>query len=576
MNLLLLGAEWDVSDPTLDDSELLVTAKHGVVASDVDVCSQIGVDTLKKGGNAVDAAIATAACIGTVNMFASGIGGGGFMVVRMANGTSKSFNFREAAPKNATRDMYSKDANLAQVGGLAVAVPGELHGFSSAHQLFGALPWREIWAPSIKLNTDGFIVTPTLERLIAKEEKFFRNNTADWSFVFNPQTGKILTAGEIMKRPAYSKTLHKISNPKNGDNYAGVKDFYNGTLAQRFSEVIQAHGGMMTPEDFSAYSTVVSEPVNTSFLGNQVLTCPPPCSGAVLLEGLNIAELLPMTDPSDAVSHHYIIETMKWLSAGRTELGDPFDSIVQANSPRIQQLITKEYAASVARNISSDKTYNYTHYNPAYEPNSPAGTSHLSVIDQHGNAVGLTTTVNLYWGAKVHDPETGVVMNSEMDDFSIPGKSNAYNLKPSIYNYIQPFKRPLSSTAPTIVVNEHGEAIMVVGASGGSRIVTAVFQGLIKKLVWGYGLLETVKSPRLHHQLIPEVVSAEDGVPESVVRGLRERGHTVNQNAKGEAAGGSVMQGAWREVERENGEERKGELQGVADWWRKGGRARGY
>ncbi|KAF8242424.1 gamma-glutamyltranspeptidase [Wilcoxina mikolae CBS 423.85] len=554
------------SDPYIDDSELLVTARNGVVSSDVDVCSQIGVDTMKKGGNAVDAAIATAACIGTVNSFASGVGGGGFMVVRMANGVSKSFNFREAAPANASRDMYREDEQLARVGGLAVAVPGEVHGFSAAHQMFGALPWKEVWEPAIRLNTDGFRVTPTLERIMLKSEQFFYDNRQDWPFLFNETTGKLVTTGDIIKRSAYAKTLSKIAD---GDNYSGVADFYNGTLAARLTSVIQAAGGIMTESDFSKYSTIVSETSNTTFMGNKVITCPPPCSGPVMLEGLNIAELLPMSNPSLPTSLHYLVEVMKWLSAGRTELGDPFDPIVSKNSLRISELSTKSYASEVVKNISSSTTYPYQHYNPAYEPNSPSGTSHLSIIDKSGNAVALTTTINLYWGAKIHDPLTGVVLNSEMDDFSIPGRSNAYNLHPSVYNYIQPFKRPLSSTAPTIIVSPAGHARMVIGGSGGSRIVTGVFEAIIKKLMWGYSLLDTIKSARIHHQLIPETVYAEDGVPDWVLKGLEERGHEVSRKKRGEAAGGSVLQGAWWDEE-------TGVVEGVADWWRKGGRARGY
>ncbi|KAA8904399.1 nucleophile aminohydrolase [Sphaerosporella brunnea] len=536
------------SDPLTDDSELLVTGKHGVVSSDVDVCSQIGVDTMKKGGNAVDAAIATAACIGTVNMFASGVGGGGFMVVRMADGMSKSFNFREAAPASATRDMYHKDANLARAGGLAVAIPGEVHGFATAHRMFGKLPWKEVWEPSIKLNSEGFRVTPTLESIMLKEEKFFYENRKDWSFLFSESTGNLAAAGDIMKRPEYAQTLTKIA---------------------RRRRLCRPRMALRQNQTSTLYHTVVSDTVNTNFLGTEVITCPPPCSGAVMLEGLNIAEGLPMDDPSAPASHHYLVEVMKWLSAGRTELGDPFDSVVSDNALRIAELNTKEYAEAVRANISSEQTYRGKHYNPAYEPNDPKGTSHLSVIDTHGNAVALTTTVNLYWGAKLHDPVTGVVLNSEMDDFSIPGRSNAYNLEPSVYNYIQPFKRPLSSTSPTVIVDHNGEARMVIGGSGGSRIVTGVFEAIIKKLVWGYSALDTIRSPRLHHQLIPEVVYAEEGVREEVLAELEKRGHTVDRKKKGEAAGGSVLQGVWRDAER-------GVVEGVADWWRKGGKARGY
>lgn len=468
-------------------------------------------------------------------------------------------------PSVSLTNIFPVDAKLAQVGGLAVAVPGEVHGFSAAHRMFGSLPWKDVWAPSIKLNTEGFKVTQTLQRIMLKEEKYFYENPQDWPFLFS-ESGSLLVAGQTMKRPAYAQTLAKIAA---GTDYAGVHDFYNGTIGCQLAKVVQAAGGILTDSDFSQYHSVVTDTVNTTFMGNEVITCPQPCSGPVLLEGLNIAELLPMRSSQNAISFHYLVEVMKWLSAGRTELGDPYDAIVAGNSLRISELGSKDYAEAVRANISADTTYSYEHYNPAYEPNDPHGTSHLSVIDKDGNAVGLTTTVNLYWGARLHDPVTGVVLNSEMDDFSIPGRSNAYRLQPSVYNYIQPFKRPLSSTSPTIVVDSNGEACMVIGGSGGSRIVTGVFEAIIKKLVWGYSGLDTIRSPRLHHQLLPENVSAEGGVPDSIVKELESKGHVVDRRKMGEAAGGSVLAGVWRNAE-------SGTVEGVADWWRKGGKAKGY
>jgi len=239
------------------------------------------------------------------------------------------------------------------------------------------------------------------------------------------------------------------------------------------------------------------------------------------------------------------------------------DPVVASNSGRIRQLQSKSYAEAVRANISADTTYSWEHYNPAYEPVDPKGTTHLSVLDNYGNAVALTTTVNLYWGAKVHDPQTGIVLNSEMDDFSIPGRSNAYRLEPSIYNYIIPHKRPLSSTTPTIIIEEDGTPGLVIGGSGGSRIVTGVFQAIVKNYLWGYSLLDTIKSPRLHHQLIPEVVTAERGSEKRILEGLEERGHAVHLRGVGETSGGSVIQ-AVKGMD-------SGRVEAVADWWRKGG-----
>lgn len=439
----------------------------------------------------------------------------------------------------------------AQIGGLAFAVPGEVDGFAKAHATFGKLTWRDLWEPSIDLARNGFPVPPHLSYQIHRASDFFQQNLKEWSFVESDERpGELVREGEIMKRPEFARTLEIIA----GDD--GPYKFYHGKIAKSLSEYARANGGIVTMADFNQYQTIITDTLNSTFMGHEVHTCPPPCSGAVLLEGLNIAELLNFTNPDDPVEYHRLVETMKWVSAGRTELGDP-DDLDVPNQARVAELQTKEFAQSVVRNISDDKTYSWKHYNPSYEANDPKGTSHYSILDEDGNAVAVTTTVNLYWGAKLHDPATGIILNSEMDDFSIPGRSNAYDLKPSIYNYIKPFKRPLSSTAPTIVV-EKGKASLVIGASGGSRIVTSVFQAIVKNYLWDYSLLETIKSSRAHHQLIPEIAYLESGVKEKLIEGLKSRGHKVEG-----VAGGSVLQGIRRY--------HSGEIVAVSDFWRKGG-----
>ncbi|KAI5781204.1 gamma-glutamyltranspeptidase [Geopyxis carbonaria] len=552
---------------TLDDDAFMATGYHGVVSSDVDECSSIGVDVLQAGGNAVDAVIATGACIGTVNMFASGVGGGGFLVVRMSDGESTTFNFREMAPGAAHRDMYEHDYEAAKRGGLAVGVPGELHGLMTAHQHYGAHPWHELWAPSIDVATRGFQVSATFKRIMGGSEAFFEQNRPDWDFLFHNETEALVTVGDTIRRPEYAHTLAKIAGDGSGDGYGGVHDFYNGSMAAEFVATVQAAGGIITLADMANYFTAVTNTSRTVFHGHEVVTCPPPCSGHVLLEGLNIVEGLPMSDPHTLLPHHYLVEAMKHLSAGRTELGDPADPVVAANAARIAELISKPYAAALRANISAHTTYPWRHYNPRYGPNDPHGTSHISAIDAHGNAAALTTTVNLYWGARLHTPG-GVIPNSQMDDFSLPGRSNAFNLRPSVFNYIQPGKRPLSSSAPTILAHPTGSVRLVLGASGGSRIVTGVFEAVVKNLLWGYGLVETVRSKRVHHQLVPDVLNTEQGVEDWIVRGLRGLGHEVVVNGAGEA-GMSVLHAVGRS-------RRGGRVRGVADWWRKEGVARAY
>ncbi|KAF8466699.1 gamma-glutamyltranspeptidase [Kalaharituber pfeilii] len=530
----------------------MIESRNGAVSSDVEVCSKIGVELMKKGGNAVDAVIGTAACIGTVNMFASGIGGGGFATIRLASGESRSFNFREMAPQAAHRDMFNSDPLLAQRSGLAFAIPGEVDGFWHIHKKYGKLPWRELWIPSIKLNKSGFKVTETLAERIAGEKEYFEKHRDEWSFLFSPKTGKLLVEGDVMKRPALAKTLTTIA----GKN--GVKKFYYGKIAKSLVRASRDAGGVVTEKDFRTFFTIEEETLTTKAFGREFVTCQAPCSGPVLIEALNIADLLNVTNPSDPATIHRVIEIMKWLSAGRTELGDPADTEV-GNQDRVQELMTKDYAAAVRQNITDNTTYPWPHYNPSYEPNEPKGTSHISVLDQFGNAVALTTTVNLYWGALVHDVRTGIVLNSEMDDFSIPARPNAYGLRPSIYNYIKPRKRPLSSTAPTIAWERDGKPGLIIGASGGSRIVTSVFECIVKNYLWEYDLLDTIKSPRMHHQLLPEIVYVENGTSKEAIEELRLRGHEVAVVPRV----GSVVQAVRRLGD--------GKIVAVADWWRKRG-----
>ncbi|KAK6348388.1 hypothetical protein TWF718_006185 [Orbilia javanica] len=538
-------------------SDHLITAKNGAVASDVQVCSTIGVDILKlKNGTAVDAAIATALCIGVVNMYSSGIGGGGFMVIRHHNGSSKTVNFREMAPGAAWKDMYNSDPMLAQRGGLAVGVPGEIDGYWKAWKMYGRVQWKDLFEPSIKLCEEGVRVTLFLGRAIDDKREWLKTvDKKEWGFLFKDGTGEALKEGEVMYRPALGKTLRIIAEK-------GLDGFYKGVVAEKLVKFVREKGGILTLEDLEAYEADVEETAKVWAFGREILTCKAPCSGPVLIEGLNIAEGLDMSNDKSGLVTHRIIEIMKWLSAGRTELGDPFDSDV-SNAARVAEIQSKQFAAMVRRNISDTRTYGWKHYNPSYEFKEDHGTSHMSALDSEGMAVALTTTVNLYFGARICDPETGIVLNNQMDDFSIPGTDNAFQLQPSIYNFVRPYKRPLSSMAPTITVY-NGYPSLIIGGSGGSRIVTGVFLSFIKIYQWGYNLLDTIHTPRVHHQLMPEVAFVEQDLGEDIVRGLEDRGHKVEKVA----TIGSVIQAIHKLPD--------GEIHAVSDFWRKGGRAAGY
>lgn len=558
-------------------ADKVAVRSKAAVSCDVPQCSTMGTDILRRGGSAVDAAITVSLCIGSINGFSSGIGGGGFMVVKDPHSKDLSFNFREAAPGAAHKDMYKDDPKKAQFGGLAVAVPGELDGLYEAFKRYssGKLTWKQLFEPVIQLNRKGWVVGKALELALEATEGDLRRYGNDWSWLYvegedgdNGESTNGLRrakAGDILTRNSLARTLEIIAN--NGSSAV----FYdpNGPIAPHLVSTIQKTGGVMTVDDFAKYHTIVEEPLIGSFYGKQVLTATNPTSGPALLLGLNIIDRFrdskdakgsPRGD-SDPVSQQRLIEAMKWVSAGRTELGDPSDV---SNKARVKEIMSQEWCDKVVANISDYHTRPWQDYQPAYEVEDPAGTAHFSIIDENDMAVSMTTTVNLLFGSLVYDVTTGIILNSEMDDFSIPSKDNAYELKPSIYNYIAPYKRPLSSTTPTIVYNkESGHVELVIGAAGGSRIVTAVFQGIVRKYAYGLSLLQTISFPRLHHQLLPETAYFETGGRKHIGEALKKRGHNVEY---------WIPRSVMNAVSRED----NGDLHAVGDYWRKGGGGDGY
>ncbi|EPX74757.1 gamma-glutamyltranspeptidase Ggt2 [Schizosaccharomyces octosporus yFS286] len=496
-----------------------VKGKSGAVATEVAGCSNIGIDILSMGGNAVDAAVASTLCIGTVNFCSSGIGGGGFMLIQLPNGTSESINFREMAPGNASKHMFDENPRLAQIGALSIGIPGELAGLYDAWNRFGRLEWSKIVRPSAKLAKEGFTVTPAMEHSMLDETTKDLMNDSTWASVIAPY-GTLLKAGDIMRRPAFSKTLEIIAKE-------GVDSFYKGALTDAMVGFIQEHGGIITKEDFENYSVMISDVIETTYRDHNVLTCPLPTSGPALIEGLNILDGFPMDSSSLSFTKrlHLQIEAMKWLSAGRTQFGDP--EFIQENMALISKMMSKEFASQVRENISMTRTYSWEHYNPSYDVPGNHGTTHISVTDNEGYSVSLTSTVNLLFGSQLMDPVTGIVFNDQMDDFSIPGSSNAFNLTPSPWNYIEPYKRPLSSAAPTILRNKRGNFNMVLGASGGSRIVTAVLDAIVKRVDMKYDIESMVASARSHHQLRPNVLVLENGFSKVIASRIKKYLHKV-------------------------------------------------
>ncbi|KAF5353228.1 hypothetical protein D9756_008074 [Leucocoprinus leucothites] len=501
----------------------LVKAYRGAAATENGACSQMGIDVLKKGGNAVDAAISAALCTGVVNMFSSGIGGGGFMVVRIpssdstSNSSSESevwtLNFRETAPALSNTTMFKDDPMKSRWGGLAIAVPGELRGLQEAHRRWGTIPWKELVEPSANLAA-GWKVQSELARRIQMFGPLMLNHP-DWKPVFAPD-GILLKEGDWINRTSYSRTLSIIAEQ-------GPGAFYEGPIADAIVNKVRQTGGILSHQDLKNYRIRSEKPLVGTYRGRKVYTTPAPGGGTLLLQMLNVLENYDMPKLTPLAVHR-LIETMKFAFASRTKMSDP---VTAEDTERISKLVTKEYAQEIVRNITDDRTHPPEYYNPVFDVPMDRGTSHTSVIDQNGMAVSLTSTVNSVFGSLVLDPVTGIIFNDEMDDFAVPGVPNDFGIYPSPYNYPEPGKVPVSSTSPAILENPDGSFYASMGGSGGGRIFTSMVQVLLG-LDWGLHASEAVEFGRVHDQLYPLEVDVDEIYPPDVIEYLRHVGHNVS------------------------------------------------
>lgn len=533
--------------------ELDAIGRNAAVSSDVPECSQMGLKILKDGGTAADAAVTVALCIGAYNPQSSGLGGGGFMTITTPDGKSLVIDSREAAPAASHKNMF-KDPLLSKIGGLASGVPGELAGLSKMHDLFGRVDWEDLIYPVADACDSGLGVNESLNSTYRQYFKQYGGEyRSGWDWLEEGIERRILL------RPNLAKTLRLIAQNGSSDIFYDPE----GPIAPRLARTVQQAGGIMTTEDIAKYEPILREPIRVNFLGRTMYVPPAPTSGPALVLGLNVIQHLlddGYTDDFGAIETQRMIETMKWMAAARSELGDPS----YIDNPRIQEIVTSEWADLVVANISDDSTLeSWRNYHPSYEMNEPHGTAHLSVVDADGMAVAMTTTVNLPFGSIVCDESTGIVLNSEMDDFSTPDLENFFELAPSIYNFAEPGKRPLSSCVPSIAVGKDHTADIIIGAAGGSRILTTVFQALVRHLGYDMSLLDSISLPRIHHQLLPEVAMLEVGVPELVAEKLHERGHKTEYRPPS-----SVCNGISRDS--------RGLLHAVSDYFRKGGLGAAY
>jgi len=501
-------------------------AEKGMVVSDSQIASEVGRDILRKGGNAVDSAIATAFALAVTFPAAGNVGGGGFMVVRMADGRTVAIDYRETAPAAATRNMYigadGKPTMDSLVGLKASGVPGTVAGMVEAHRRFGKLPWRDLVEPSVRLARDGFALPHGLAESLRQSGPAFARFPA--SYAQFCRSGEFYSWGDRFQQPDLGRTLALVRDK-------GNDGFYKGETAKKLAAAMAKGNGLITEKDMADYRVKVREPLKGSFRGYEVLTMPPPSSG-----GIALLQMLGMLGKDDLAaiganssgSLHLMTEAMKRAFADRAvHLGDP-DFVKVPTS----ELLVAEYLAERRASFTDRAT-------PSAEVKALGGaqagaeeekmeTTHFSVVDADGNAVSNTYTLNGGFGCFAVAEGTGILMNNEMDDFaSAPGTPNMYGLIQGESNAIQPGKRPLSSMTPTILVRD-GKVAYVIGSPGGPTIINTVFQTILNVTVFDMSIQRAVAAPRFHHQWMPDEIRWEPfGLSADVRRALEGKGHII-------------------------------------------------
>jgi gamma-glutamyltranspeptidase/glutathione hydrolase len=502
------------------------TAERNMIATVHPLATDAGLAVFREGGNAIDAAVTAALTLGVVDSENSGIGGGCLILIRTADGKFTAIDGREMAPAAANKDMFVRDGKplptASQTGPLASGVPGALAAYKIALVKCGSIKLARALKPGAKIAREGFEISASFAVAVRSEEKNLNKFEGSRAIFFHPD-GKPIAAGDRFIQPDLANTYSQIA--------AHDTDwFYRGELAKKVGDWMAANGGIITAADFAKYEAKLRQPLHSTYRGYQIIGFPPPSSG-----GIHVAEILNILEPFDLAATakrdpiaatHIMSEAFKLAFADRAFwLGDSdFVSVPRG-------LTSKDYAKQLAAKIDPKRTTDVaTHGSP---PNYSQDvfsrhTTHIAAADAAGNWVAITATVNTTFGSKVVVPGTGVVLNDEMDDFSIaPGMPNAFGLVGAENNSIAPGKRPLSSMSPTIVLDKNGIPLITVGAAGGPKIITQVVLTIVRVLDFKQSLADAVEGRRFHHQWRPNVVSYEKGLAPEIVEGLRERGHNV-------------------------------------------------
>ena len=518
-----------------------VRARHAMVVAQEPLAADVGVAVLKSGGNAVDAAVAIGFALAVTYPFAGNIGGGGFMLVRLADGRTTFIDFRERAPEKASHNMYldtaGKPTRDSLEGWRAAGVPGSVRGFELAHQKYGTKKWADLVEPAVTLASKGFTVSYGQSESLKNSKILAKFPESKRIF---QRDGKYYDVDETFAQPELARTLERIAK-------SGAKEFYEGETARKLADAMAANGGLITLSDLKNYTAIERKPLTGKYKEYELITAPPPSSG-----GIGILQMMGMLEGSgyqksgagSAASIHYAAETMRRFYADRSEyMGDPdFFKVPLAG------LLDPLYIQKRRTSIDPSHATPSDQINPGHPKGSETGeTTHYAVVDAEGNAAAVTYTLNGGYGNGVTVPGAGFLLNNEMDDFAAkPGEPNMFGLVQGESNAIQPNKRPLSSMTPTIVLRD-GKLFMVVGAPGGSRILTAVMQVILDVTDFGMNAQDAVDFPRFHHQWRPDKLYLEKGFSPDTVALLKSRGHDVDYSpavvvARVEAI---VIDGGW-------------------------------
>ncbi|MBI1862449.1 MAG: gamma-glutamyltransferase [Deltaproteobacteria bacterium] len=494
------------------------------VASGGKHASQAGLVIFQKGGNIVDAAVAVSFCLAVERPHSLGLGGGGLMTLYLTQSQSADvfLDFRESAPLKAKRDMYLDPKGdvipgLSQVGAKAIGVPGFVKGMQEIHHRWGNLPWKDVVAPAIQLAREGFAIYPTLaDRMAAEKGDLARDH---YSLSLVSSNGAALKTGETLIQKDLARSLQEIADK-------GANEFYEGSLAKKIIDLVRKKGGILTLQDLKRYKVVERPPLKTHMFGYDVVTAPPPSAGGPIL--VEWANVLGGYDRDwlleDGARYlHILTETMKRGYADRSQfIGDP-----NFTKEPWARLLSTEYASQLRSSIALDHSTPSAQIRPGSGFKETPGTSHVSILDDLGNAIAITLSINESFGSRLAVPTTGIFLNNTMDDFSAkPGATNAYGLTGSDANAIAPGKRPVSSTMPTIIL-KNGEAILSIGGAGGSRITSSVAQVIFNfLLVFPGDILKSQSAPRIHHQWLPDRLELETkGFDDLTTASLAHLGH---------------------------------------------------